>query len=210
MIIPAGCTFTITLFMPIKLGCRPPAGRVIMDWAMRTQGDHRESKYKDFLALLLEHKSSIYAYVLALRPRTSTASDIMQETVMVMWEKFDQFTPGTSFTAWGKAIAYNKVRSFRRNDEKMLCFDDDVLAMLASEPQPEDRAPRIEMLHQCTKRLSKTDSRLLHLRFRDEMKINRIAEIWGKPTHTVYRRMSQILFFLRECIEKNLALPEAD
>ncbi len=33
---------------------------------------------------------------------------------MVLWERFDQFTPGTNFQAWARQIALNRVRNFRR------------------------------------------------------------------------------------------------
>ena len=181
-----------------------------MDTKSFIEDTNREMRYKHFLSLLLDHKTKIYGYILALLPHPSVASDVMQETVMVMWEKFDDFTPGTNFSAWGKAIAYNKIRACRRELSKTMYFDDEVLDSLASEPQQDENGVKIEALQTCIKRLSKTETTLISLRFTDQMKINEIARSWGKPVNDVYRRMSKILYLLRECIQEKLSLLEAD
>jgi RNA polymerase sigma-70 factor (ECF subfamily) len=182
----------------------------IMDTKSFIEDTNREMRYKHFLSLLLDHKTKIYGYILALLPHPSVALDVMQETVMVMWEKFDDFTPGTNFPAWGKAIAYNKIRACRRELSKTMYFDDEVLDSLASEPQQDENGVKIEALQTCIKRLSKTETKLISLRFTDQMKINDIARSWGKPVNDVYRRMSKILYVLRECIQEKLSLLEAD
>lgn len=181
-----------------------------MDTNNLLQSNEREVHYKHFLSLLLEHKSKIFGYILALLPHPSVAADVMQETVMVMWEKFGDFTPGTNFPAWGKAIACNKIRACRRELSKTMYFDDDVFDSLASETQQDENGVKIEALQTCIKRLSKTDTTLIRLRFTDQMKINDIAGSWGKPVNVVYRRMSKVLYLLRECIQNKLSLLDVE
>ncbi len=35
--------------------------------------------------------------------------DVLQDTLAVMWKKFDNFKIGTDFVAWGKTIARYKI-----------------------------------------------------------------------------------------------------
>ena len=48
----------------------------------------------------------------------SAAEDLLQETVTIMWEKFDQFEEGTNFAAWAIAIARNKSLEYLKENHK--------------------------------------------------------------------------------------------
>ncbi|MFT5300710.1 MAG: RNA polymerase sigma-70 factor (ECF subfamily) [Mariniblastus sp.] len=47
---------------------------------------------RQFIGLLMEHERRIYAYIRTLMGNSSDADDVLQETSMVMWDKFPQFT----------------------------------------------------------------------------------------------------------------------
>ncbi len=161
-------------------------------------------KYKHFLPLLLEHKDRVYGYILTLVPRPNVADDIMQDTVLVMWEKFSDFKVGTNFYGWAKCIALNKVREYRRNTSKSpLIFDEEVIDRLNTETESNtENNQALERLETCLKALSKVEAKLIELRFVDKATIKKIAEYWGKAPGSVYRQMSKIIFKLRECISR--------
>ena len=50
-----------------------------------------------FLQLFLAHERRIYSYILALVPVWADADDLLQQTSVVLWQKLDQFEPGTNF-----------------------------------------------------------------------------------------------------------------
>ena len=59
------------------------------------------------------------------------ADDLLQETSLVLWEKFGQFRSGTDFYAWACKIAYFSVCNYRRRHVIATLFiDDEVLALL--------------------------------------------------------------------------------
>jgi len=84
--------------------------------------------------LFLANQRRILSYVAVLVPNFATAEDIVQESAAVMWEKFDQFTPGTDFTAWAIRIAKFKVLEHRRRGRRQhLLFSDDLVAQIADD-----------------------------------------------------------------------------
>ncbi len=53
--------------------------------------DSNNKKTKIFLSLLMANQRRINSYILSVVPNFSDADDIMQETISVMWRKFDRF-----------------------------------------------------------------------------------------------------------------------
>lgn len=159
----------------------------------------RSERHKEFLPLLVTHKDMLYQYILIMVPFQTIAEDILQDTIIILWEKFDDFTVGTSFPAWAKAIALNKVREYRRKRD-FPCFDSELLELLSSENPKPQADNRLSLLQTCLGKLSKSESEVTHLRFFKEMKVVKIAESWGKTPDYVYRMLGRILRKLKQCI----------
>ena len=53
----------------------------------------------DFGRLFVQYQPRIYGYIRSLVADRSDAEDMLQETASVLWQKFDEFTPGTNFLA---------------------------------------------------------------------------------------------------------------
>src|SRR5215218_100140 len=70
------------------------------------------AKNKPFLRLFLQNQRRLYAYILTLLPNRADADDVLQETSLVMWDKFDPADPPTDFLAWARRVAYHKVLDF--------------------------------------------------------------------------------------------------
>jgi len=71
-------------------------------------GYNESERYKEFLRLLMANQHRIFGFIFALVPDMEAAEDLQQETMLVMWEKYREFKPGTNFAAWGIQIARNK------------------------------------------------------------------------------------------------------
>src|SRR3954453_5533910 len=76
------------------------------------------AKSRLFLRLFLQNERRLYAYILTLLPRRADAEDVLQETSLVMWDKFDEQAPPTDFAAWGCRIAYFKVLDFFKRSQR--------------------------------------------------------------------------------------------
>ena len=57
-----------------------------------------------FLSLFLRSDGEFFRYVAAL---VADAEDIVQQTALVLWEKFDAYDAGQPFTPWACQLALN-------------------------------------------------------------------------------------------------------
>jgi hypothetical protein len=63
-----------------------------------TDSDSSESnRAETFLALHLQNHNRLAAFVHTLVPVWQDAEEIIQDTLMVLWRKFNEFDPSTSF-----------------------------------------------------------------------------------------------------------------
>src|SRR6187402_1798525 len=65
-----------------------------------------------FLSLFLRSEREVFRYVAALVPNVADAEDIVQQTALVLWEKFDAYDPSLPFTPWACRFALNKTRQW--------------------------------------------------------------------------------------------------
>ena len=95
------------------------------------------AKYALFLKLFMKNQSNIFGFILRLIPNFSIAEDIMQETMMTVWQKFASFEQGTDFLSWAKQIARYKVMGYidKSKSHSMVHFSDNVLEELAKVPE---------------------------------------------------------------------------
>src|SRR3954467_13981646 len=65
-----------------------------------------------FLSLFLRSEREIFRYVASLVPNVADAEDIVQQTALVLWEKFSAYDPALPFTPWACRFALNKTRQW--------------------------------------------------------------------------------------------------
>src|SRR6266513_3186726 len=92
---------------------------------------------KRLMVLMTRHQRQIFSYIYVLVPNRTDAEDLLQETSLLICEKFHEFREGTDFVAWACQIAYWRIRYSRQNFARSkVLFDQevvDVLAQTASE-----------------------------------------------------------------------------
>src|ERR1035438_7427681 len=71
-----------------------------------------------FLALFLRSEREIFRYVTALVPNLVEAEEIVQQTALALWEKFDSYDPSRPFTPWACRFALNKARQWMERRQK--------------------------------------------------------------------------------------------
>ena len=70
----------------------------------------RTAERQRFLSLFLRSEKEVFRYVAALVPNMVDAEDIVQQTALALWEKFDAYDPAQPFTPWACRFALNKAR----------------------------------------------------------------------------------------------------
>jgi len=162
---------------------------------------------KQFLKLITSGQYRIYGYILSLVPKSDDADDLMQETTIIMWEKFNEYEEGTNFVAWGISIARNLIMNYRKKQKSSyLYLTDEAIEIIEAESvrYMEDLEHRVSILQDCIKKLSKKDNHLIMLRYYQNEPVKAIAQSFGKKIKTIYKSISRIQFILMRCVRRTL------
>jgi RNA polymerase sigma-70 factor (ECF subfamily) len=163
---------------------------------------------KRLMALMTRHQRQIFAYIYTLVPRRHDAEDLLQETSVVICEKFAEFTPGTDFVAWACQIAYWRIRYSRQKFARSkVVFDQTVLdavAQTAVTMLPELDA-RHEALAQCLQKLPDRDRELVLTRYEPGSGVEEAALRSGRSLEAAYKALMRIRKLLFDCVSHQLA-----
>lgn len=168
----------------------------------------RAEPQKFIVQEIARHQSRLRGFVRCLLVRPSDVDDILQEVNSVLWEKGDEFQPGTDFWGWASQIARFKVLNHvRKLGRERLVFDDAILEQLA-----EVAASKLEQLDQrrvaldhCLQQLPPPQRQLIDLRYTAGHTIELIGESIGRPAGSVRQALYRIRCTLQDCIERQLA-----
>ena len=170
------------------------------------------SQTKLFFSLFMANQNRIYTYIMMLVANGTDADDIMQETATVMWQKFSDFKPGTSFSSWGIRIAHNKTLDFRKKKKhSRVHFSQSRFELFAERAAAavEQVDDRMEALKLCINRLKESDRQLLQLHYESGSTIKSIAERAGRSIQGLYKIMTRIHNQLMKCINGKLSAERA-
>jgi RNA polymerase sigma-70 factor (ECF subfamily) len=174
---------------------------------MDSRDDRRDPAV--FAALLRDSRNRIFGYLLALVQNLSDAEDLFQHTALVLWEKFDQYRPGSDFGAWATGVAHFSALNFlRRQSRRRTLFTNVVLERLAeaqSSLRDTEVSARSEALKRCLDTLSTNHRRLLTLRYHGDYSMEQIARQERRSVGSLYVALSRIRKALLSCIEQRVA-----
>lgn len=169
-----------------------------------------EEKIAAFSDLVAAHRSRVFGYIYAMLHNLADAEDIYQQTTVLMWQKFDEFQPGTDFGSWALRIAYFNIKNFQRTQARRhVFFSDQVMEKVADsyERADADQAEeRVEALVHCVRRLPTQHQQLLKQRYADNAPIKRLAETEGKSEAAMAMLLSRLRKALFRCVRSKMAL----
>jgi RNA polymerase sigma-70 factor, ECF subfamily len=161
-------------------------------------------RHTEFVRLLTQYSSRIFGFVLALCVNRSDAEDLFQNTSVLLWEKFDNYTPGTNFLAWACRTAYFEVLHHRRKARRVMTLSDAAWESLAADAlqvneRPDDHHERLAI---CLDKLSTGDRELLEQKYFSQRSVADIAERCSRSVHSIYRSLSRIHSTLLQCMRR--------
>jgi RNA polymerase sigma-70 factor (ECF subfamily) len=175
-----------------------------MDSGARSEREMRNR----LVALLASHQRRIFAYLQTLVPDPHAAEDLLQETCLVISEKFHEFTPGTDFLAWAFQIAWWRVRAARQKFARSkILFDDDVLEAVATTARgmTGEMDCRREALSGCLQRLPPRDRDLVLARYEPGGGVSEAARRSGRSVVAAYKALARIRKILHDCVSHRTA-----
>ena len=163
---------------------------------------------KQLMLLMTQNQRRIFGYLYTLVPDRHAAEDLLQETSLVICEKFHEFTPGTDFVAWACQIAWWRVRAARQKFARSkVVFDEEVLesvAHTAAELAPAMSA-RHEALAYCLQKLHTRDRELLMTRYEPGNGVPEAAQRTGRSLEAAYKALARLRKLLFDCVNNQLA-----
>jgi len=165
----------------------------------------KSSHYKELGQQLTSIQRRLYLYIVSLMGNPTDAEDVLQEANRVIWEKAEEFTPGTNLTAWAFRIARFEVMTWRKQKgRENLRFSDALLDQLADEATAAmaEVNPRRDALHHCLDKLNESDRAMISSRYLAEASVHQVAEEFGRSEKSIYQSMARIRVSLLDCIER--------
>ena len=135
----------------------------------------------------------------------------LQEANRVIWEKSDEWEPGTNLSAWAYRIAFYEVLTFRkRTARETLRFGDAVVEQLADDAVTavDAASDRRRALHHCMDELPANDRDLISRRYLEGATATDVARQVNRSAKSVCQSMARIRRRLLDCIERFLAREE--
>ena len=167
----------------------------------------RDTHHERFLQLFVRHERPVRAYARTLLGSWEDVDEVMQETSLVAWRKFDQFDSATNFAAWLGTIARFEALKLRRAKQRdRLVFSDHLMTLLESEGLEElgQLERQRSALQRCLDRLSTAHRRVLHLSYGLGLKYCDIATQTGYTVDALYKVLQRLRTALLKCTKHEL------
>jgi RNA polymerase sigma-70 factor, ECF subfamily len=159
--------------------------------------------------LLAQAQTSIKAYILSLLSDSSDADDILQETNTYLLKNLDTFEAGTNFKAWAFRVAYFRVKSHLRDQQRRghVELSDSLIDHISAAASdflstPDDR---LVFLKQCIQKLGNKDRQLLVQRYVENRSLSKLAKQSDQTPNSFHKALSRIRQALRICVERHQA-----
>jgi RNA polymerase sigma-70 factor (ECF subfamily) len=158
---------------------------------------------------MTRHQRQIFSYIYTLVPNRHDAEDLLQETSLVICEKFDDFEEGTDFVAWSCQIAYWRIRYSRQKFARSkVIFNQDVLEAVAQTAgtMHAEMDARHEALARCLEKLHPRDREMVLTRYEPGSGVPDAARRSGRSLEAAYKALARIRKLLFDCVTHQLAL----
>ena len=164
----------------------------------------RAAEQQRFLSLFLRSEKEVFRYVAALVPNIADAEDIVRQTAIALWEKFDAYDPELPFTPWACRFALNKARQWMERHRRWQALLGEGLAEEVQSRrdalQPELEC-RLRHLEDCLSTLPVEQRLLVEGYYYHRSGIEALADQSGRSVAATYKALQRIRQSLQLCIE---------
>ena len=165
-------------------------------------------RHAKFLRHYAESEMALHTFVRSLVPTRQMASEVMQDVILVLWEKFEV---AADFQGWAFGVARNVVmRHLRSLSRDRHVFDDELVNQLADDAValvPVHDGHR-EALERCLEKLPAAQSELVLTAYTKGTRMDELATRRGQTPMALYKLLHRIRQALLECVERTLAKEE--
>jgi len=168
-----------------------------------------EQQQIQFTKLWTEAQPAVAMYVRAMVRDAHAASDILQNTAVLLLRKFEEWDSSRDFLPWAMGFAKFELLAHHRDSGRdRLVFDESLLSALAeswpcvmSEVGHEQSA-----LQDCLETLAPKAREIVKLRYFGDLKMPEVAERLGSTAGAVRIALMRIRRQLADCVQRRLQI----
>lgn len=163
--------------------------------------------HERFMRLFLRHEPEILRSVLAIVPQLADARDIVQETAVALWKRFDAYDPARPFAAWACGHArIETLRFLRRSQQRTQLSAQAALALMRSEHARAADAEQPEQhLAECLGALPPEHRRLVTDYYFEDKSVDALAGEHRRTSEAIYKLLQRIRQALLKCLQRKMA-----
>jgi RNA polymerase sigma-70 factor (ECF subfamily) len=174
---------------------------------MTDRNDRRtnDDSQAQFLRLFLPSERELFRYVAALVPNVGDAEEIVQQTAVELWKKFDQYDAQQPFTPWACRFAINIAKQWAARRQRWQSLLEPGLAEELVNRRDQLRPQfenRLSHLDQCLEKLPSEQRGIVEAYYFRRQGIDAIAAETRRSVESVYKTLQRIRLMLRQCIER--------
>ena len=165
-------------------------------------------RHAQFLRHYAGSEVALHTFVRSLVPTRQMASEVMQDVILVLWEKFDA---AADFQGWAFGVAKNvALRHLRRQSRDRHVFDDELVNQLADDAVAlvSVHDGHREALELCLDKLPAAQRELVLTAYTKGTRMDELATRRGQTPMALYKLLHRIRQALLECVERTLAKEE--
>lgn len=183
------------------------SGRRTGDEELRLLARIREGDRQAFEELYKIYHPRLTRFLANLVRRPQLVEEVLDDTLLAVWERPESFKGTSKLSTWIFAIAYRKaMRAARRNDEPLEDAEADQRPSSATGPEETCAQRRKQaLLMRAMDELSPEHRAVVDLTYFHDMEYREIADVLGCPVDTVKTRMFYARRRLRRRMEGDLA-----
>ena len=160
----------------------------------------------------MDCRLELMSYARSLLGSYSAADDVVQEALLVVFKKYDQFREGTSMLAWCRSIVRIEVLRARQRQQRDRtladCLLNDAISEAFDEFQLERRKDQAESwrdaLRGCFENVPQRGQKVLTARFTDDLSYQQIGDSLGMSIEAVRKALFRLKKQIRSCVETRL------
>jgi RNA polymerase sigma-70 factor, ECF subfamily len=164
-----------------------------------------EARAERFLRFYIENQYRLSRFVHALVPNWQDAEELVQESLLILWRKFDDFDAGTEFFPWAARVAQFEILNYRRRQKhagRQLSEAAIQEVAATAVAVSTDLELQREALRLCVEQLSERDRQIVTLRYRDESSVDAVALAMGRSTSLIHKTLRRIRSRLLHCVRR--------
>jgi RNA polymerase sigma factor (sigma-70 family) len=131
-----------------------------------------------FVRLFVEGQREILRYILRLVPDIDDAHEILLDTGVDLWRRFDRYDPAFAFVPWACGFAFRRVRKHRGQQARRVKYlSIESLNLIAAERSEKDGIleDRRRTVERCPQQLRDDDRLVVEHRYSRQMSVAKIA-----------------------------------